>query len=90
MISKSIQTEVDASYLYQRLADNETDPVIADVFRQMSQIEKGHAVAFLKAHQMTFDVFPPPSFRAKVLDKIGSWFGYDYILDILMDTEKVT
>jgi len=88
MISKSIQTEVDACYLYQRLAEHEADPVIADVFRKMSEIEKGHAESFLKAHHFNIDVFPPPSLRAKILDKIGSWFGYDYILDILMDTEK--
>ncbi len=88
MISKSIQTEVDACYLYNRLAEHETDPVIADVFRKMSEIERGHAESFLKAHDFNTDVFPPPSLRAKILDKIGSWFGYDYILDILMDTEK--
>ena len=88
MISKSVQTEVDACYLYQRLAEHEADPVIADVFRKMSEIERGHAESFLKSQHINIDPFPPPSLRAKILDKIGSWFGYDYILDILMDTEK--
>jgi VIT1/CCC1 family predicted Fe2+/Mn2+ transporter len=88
MISKSIQTEIDACYLYHRLAEHEADPVIAEVFHKMSEIEKGHAVSFLKAHHLNADVLPPPSLRAKILDRIGAWFGYDYILDILMDTEK--
>jgi hypothetical protein len=37
---KSIQTEIDASYLYGVLADKEEDAVIAGVFRQMSEIER--------------------------------------------------
>lgn len=45
---KSIQTEVDASYLYSQLAKHEEDELVADIFRQMSEIEKGHAEAFLK------------------------------------------
>ena len=39
MISKSIQTEIDACYLYLRLAEHEADPVIADIFHKMSEIE---------------------------------------------------
>jgi VIT1/CCC1 family predicted Fe2+/Mn2+ transporter len=88
MISKSVQTEVDASYLYQRLAETESDPVIAEIFHKMSQIEKGHAIAFLKSQHLSITPFPKPSIRAKILDKIGAIFGYDYILHILMDTEK--
>ncbi|MEO6189481.1 MAG: ferritin family protein [Saprospiraceae bacterium] len=42
-ILKSVQTEVDASYLYSVLAKHEEDSVIANVFQQMSEIEKSHA-----------------------------------------------
>ena len=42
----NIQTEIDAAYLYQKLAEHETDPSVAHVFSQMSEIEKGHATAF--------------------------------------------
>lgn len=45
-IMKGVQTEVDASYLYQLLASKEDDPVVAKVFAEMSQIEKSHAVSF--------------------------------------------
>jgi hypothetical protein len=44
---KSIQTEVDASYLYKILAENEADENVSNVFHQMSDIEHSHAVAFL-------------------------------------------
>jgi VIT1/CCC1 family predicted Fe2+/Mn2+ transporter len=87
-ISKNIQTEIDASYLYKILADNEKDTEVASVFNELSIIEKGHAIAFLKKNNLDSETLPPPSFRAKTLAKIGIYFGYDYILGILLDTEK--
>lgn len=87
--NKNLQTEVDASYLYNKLADSETDPTVANVFRQMSSIEKGHAEAFLKKINPGVTAeFPSPSLRAKALNTIGKVFGYDYVLGVLMDTEK--
>lgn len=86
---KNLQTEVDASYLYNKLADSETDPTVVNVFRQMSAIEKSHAEAFLKKiNPCVSPKFPSPSFRAKALNTIGKVFGYDYVLGVLMDTEK--
>lgn len=88
MKNKSIQTEVDASYLYTRLAEHEDDPTIAGVYRQMSEIERGHAEAF--AHKAKIDLreMMRPSWRARTLNTIGRIFGYDYVLGSLMDTEK--
>ncbi len=84
--NKNIQTEVDACYLYSKLASVESDAIVANVFRQMSDIEKSHAEAFLiKAH---LTEMPLPSMRAKILNTIGKLFGYDYVLGVLMDTEK--
>ena len=88
MSLKSIQTEIDAAYLYQKLAEHEEDSAIAQVFTQMSSIEKGHALAFLKAQNLPETALPGPSGRAKTLNSIGRIFGYDYVLGVLMDTEK--
>lgn len=85
---KSIQTEIDASYLYKVLADHEEDPNVAHVFQQMSEIEAGHAKVFMKKMNMDTSVLPPPSGRAKTLHRIGKIFGYDYILGVMLDTEK--
>lgn len=85
---KNIQTEVDASYLYGVLADAEEDEGVANVFRQMSEIEKSHAIAFLQKNNMKPSEMPKPSRRAKVLHTIGKIFGYDYVLGVLLDTEK--
>lgn len=88
MKNKNIQTEVDASFLYQKLADHEADAIIANVFRQMSEIEKSHAVAFAKKEGITQENLMQPSWRAKTLNTIGKVFGYDYVLGTLMETEK--
>ena len=89
MISqKNIQTEIDASFLYKILAEGEENPNVAEVFRQMSEIEQGHAIAFMKKNNLDATSLPSPSFRARTLKFIGKIFGNDYILGVLLDTEK--
>ncbi len=88
MTNKNIQTEVDASFLYKVLAENEQDKGIADIFHRMSAIERGHAVAFLEKTGQNEAAMPGPSTRAKVLKSIGKVLGYDYVLGVLLDTEK--
>lgn len=85
---KNIQTEIDAGFLYGILAKNEEDENVASVFRQMSEIEHGHALAFLAKNNLHLSELPTPSVRAKILNTIGKIFGYDYILGVLLDTEK--
>ncbi len=84
----SIQTEIDASYLYKILSEHEQDENVANVFRQMSEIEKGHALAFMKSNNLDTTMLPPPSIRARILNRIGKIAGYDFILGTLLDTEK--
>jgi VIT1/CCC1 family predicted Fe2+/Mn2+ transporter len=88
MIKKNLQTEIDACFLYRKLAENETDETIANVFRKMSAIEKGHAESFAKAEKISSENLIQPSWRAKTLNLIGRVFGYNYVLGTLMDTEK--
>jgi len=89
MISlRTIQTEIDASFLYQVLAEHEEDENVAKVFKQMSEIEMSHALAFLKKNKLGAESLPGPSSRAKILRSIGKLFGYDMILGVLLDTEK--
>lgn len=88
MKNKNIQTEIDACFLYQKLAAHEPDALLANVFRQMSEIEKGHAEAFAKKENIPLENLMQPSWRAKTLNAVGKIFGYDYVLGALMDTEK--
>ncbi len=85
---KNIQTEIDASFLYKVLAENEEDPNVKDVFFQMSEIEQSHAVAFMKNANIDISLMPAPSKRARILKTIGKVLGYNYLLGVLLDTEK--
>jgi predicted membrane protein (TIGR00267 family) len=88
MRKENIQTEIDACFLYQKLAENESDPTIANVYRQMSDIEKTHAESFAEKVNISPENLARPSWRARTLNTIGRIFGYDYVLGALMDTEK--
>ncbi len=88
MKKSSIQTEVDTSYLYEVLSKKEKDPIIANIFSQMSEIEKGHARAFMKKEGVDSSQYPKPSVRAKMLHGFGKIFGYNLILGVVLDTEK--
>lgn len=88
MKNKNIQTEIDAWFLYNKLAEHEDDPTIASVFRQMSDIEKSHAEAFARKENISVEGVLHPSWRAKTINAIGKIFGYNYVLGSLMDTEK--
>ncbi len=88
MKNKSVQTEIDACYLYRKLAENETNEAVANVFRQMSEIEQSHAEAFARKANMPVENLIQPSWRAQTLNLIGKVFSYDYVLGALMDTEK--
>lgn len=88
MKRSNIQTEVDACFLYERLALKEEDQVLAGIFQQMSDIERSHAVAFAEKKGLDLNLIMSPSWRAKTIDLIGRIFGYDYVLGVLLDTEK--
>lgn len=85
---KHIQTEVDAAFLYKILAEHEPDEQVAHVFREMSDIEYGHARAFMEKNNLPPERMPAPSAKARFLRWLGSIMGYDMILGVLLDTEK--
>ena len=66
----------------------EKDANVAHVFAQMSEIELSHATAFAKKFNLSIDNLQEPSLRARILNKIGEIIGYDYVLGVLLDTEK--
>lgn len=89
-VSASLQTEIDAAFLYEKIAAAEKDPGIAGIFQNLAEIEQGHAAKMLERLQRSDlpVVLPLPSWRAHTLNGIGKIFGYDYIIGVMMDTEK--
>ncbi len=89
-LSAGLQTEIDTGYLYSKMADAEDDAAVAKLYRQMAEIETGHATAMLqsnKAKGMAQEL-PKPSWRARILNRIGKIFGYEYVISSLVETEK--
>jgi vacuolar iron transporter family protein len=86
----SLQTEVDAAFLYGRIAAAEEVPAIARLFQELGEIEKEHAGKMQqRLRQEGHEVpLPSPSWRARVLDRLGKFLGYGYVIGVLMDTEK--
>lgn len=87
---ESLQTEIDASYLYSKLAEAEDDAAVAKLYRAMADIEISHADAMVKSNKekgITVEL-PGPSWRARLLNRIGKIFGYEYVVSSLVETEK--
>lgn len=86
---KQLQSEVDASFLYHKLYENNKDELASKIFLKMSQIEKRHADKVLnkiRAIDPNFQMIPP-SMRARIQVKIANYFGYDFILSHLAQVE---
>jgi len=87
---ESLRTEVDAAFLYDRVAAHEEDEQVAKLFREMAGIERGHAqtgFAQLRTDGILKEM-PGPSWRARMLDRIGKRMGYAHVIAQLMDVEK--
>lgn len=85
-----LQTEVDTAFLYDSIADIQSDENLKRVLQSLAQIEKGHANHMLyKVRE--FDpncVMPLPSSKAKFQLKLGKLFGYNSIISSLSNIEK--
>jgi vacuolar iron transporter family protein len=86
----SLQTETDAHYLYTKLAEAEDEPAIAQLYRQMAEIEMSHAKGMIESSKQKGIILqlPKPSCRARTLNRIGKIFGYEYVVNSLVETEK--
>ena len=67
---KNVQTEIDASFLYHILAKREIRKEIAEIFSEMSDIERSHAEKFLgkKLKHLI------PSYRATTIVWLSKFF----------------
>lgn len=89
-LKEQLQTEVDTAFLYDSIADLQTDANLKKVLQSLSEIEKNHAVHILVKLQESNPnmVAPLPSSRAKLQLKLGKIFGYNSIISNLSNIEK--
>ena len=83
------QDEADAAYLYRLLADAEVDPKKKNVYSRLADVEDRHVVVW--ADLLDKHGHPPkpfrPSGRARLLARLGKWFGPGFLLPMLLEEE---
>jgi VIT1/CCC1 family predicted Fe2+/Mn2+ transporter len=85
-----LQTEVDTAFLYNSIANIQSDDNLTRVLNSLADIEKGHAQHMLdkvKVYDAEHEM-PLPSGRAKFQLKLGKLFGYNSIISSLSSIEK--
>src|SRR5437762_3168222 len=83
------QDEADAAYLYRILAAAEPDPKKKDIYSRLADVEDRHVVVWselLAKHGHPTAQFRP-SGRARLLARLGKWFGPGFLLPMLLEEE---
>jgi vacuolar iron transporter family protein len=83
------QDEADAAYLYRLLAAAEPDPKKSDIYSRLADVEDRHVVVWadlLAKHGHSPAKFRP-SGRARMLARLGRWFGPGFLLPMLLEEE---
>jgi len=83
------QDEADAAFLYEILANAESDAHKSDLYRRLSDVEHRHVEiwsSLLRQHGRQPSTFRP-SFRARMLAVLGNRFGPAFLLPMLLREE---
>jgi vacuolar iron transporter family protein len=85
-----LQEEVDTAFLYKQLAARQKDANTAHVLDELGTIEEKHTAAMLTTIRSKVPGYPQPgpSARARWQLKLGKFFGYDFIIAGLANTER--
>src|SRR3954463_16021484 len=80
------QDEADAAYLYRLLAAAEPDPKKQDIYSRLADVEDRHVVVWADLLERHGHPPPPfrPSSRARLLARLGKWFGPGFLLPMLL------
>jgi VIT1/CCC1 family predicted Fe2+/Mn2+ transporter len=86
----NLQAEADGAAIYDALADSETDPAVARVYRRLAAVERAHAEVWT---QRIIDggggtARPKPSLRAIGLGWLARRFGPAVVLPTILAAEK--
>lgn len=87
-----LQTEVDAAYLYRCIAAEERDVHLRDIYLDLARLEDSHAESALDVlRSKGLEVEKPgPSLRARLLNRLGKWFGYSLVVGVVIDEPRST
>jgi hypothetical protein len=84
------QDEIDSVALYGALADLETDPRLADVYRRLAAVEDRHAGFWEDRLKASGATVPQrrPGWRTRMLIAVARRFGTQLVLPTLNDLER--
>ncbi len=84
------QKEIDGAALYRAMAESESQPQMAEVYRKFAQAEEGHAAAWEKRLSDLEGSVPPrrPSWRARAMIWLTRRFGSQFVLPTITGMEQ--
>lgn len=87
---ENLQGEVDGASLYRALADVETDPKLAEVYRRLAAVEESHARYWEKELARLGARIPGlrPGFRTRALAFLARRFGPAFVLPAINTLEQ--
>ncbi|HTI66034.1 MAG TPA: VIT1/CCC1 transporter family protein [Caulobacteraceae bacterium] len=85
-LKANLQMEVDGATVYAALADAEDDARLASVYRQLADIETGHA-DYWRSRLPHAGARPSPSLRARTLSGLARILGAKFILPAVASSE---
>jgi len=83
----NLQSEIDSSALYRALAEVESDPRIAEVYRRLAGVEEAHAAFWRKRLGGRGRPRARPSFRSRALAWLARRFGAALVLPVINTLE---
>jgi VIT1/CCC1 family predicted Fe2+/Mn2+ transporter len=84
----NLQGEIDGAAVYAALAESESDPKLAEVFRRLAAVEQAHGDFWRKQIEAKGARFAPaPSRRARILAWLARRFGPAFVLPTLAGNE---
>jgi VIT1/CCC1 family predicted Fe2+/Mn2+ transporter len=86
---ENLDDERNSAALYQRLANKEKNPKLAEVYRRLATTEQGHAEAWAEKLRAAGAVVPPykPAWRTRLLAWVAGRFGAETVLPTLSSME---
>jgi len=87
----NLQGEVDSASLYRTLAEVETSPELAEVYRRLAAVEEAHAEFWRKELRAAGVVVPllRPDLKSKALRWLARRFGPSFVLPTLSTLEHL-
>ncbi len=84
----NLQGEVDGAAIYRSLAESESDPKLAEVFRRLAAVEEAHGEFWRgRLGAKAGSRLPDPSFRARMLAWLARRFGPGFVIPTLAAAE---